>query len=73
MPNHRNVYISLATSMSKTGKFQLTPLVKINSLKELKAIPAEAYKKCMGNWINRWHACIGSKGVYFKGNNKDFY
>ena len=27
MPNHRNVYISLVTSMSKTGKFQLTPLV----------------------------------------------
>ena len=27
MPNHRNVYISLATSVSKTGKFQLTPLV----------------------------------------------
>ena len=27
MPNHRHVYISLATSMSKTGKFQLTPLV----------------------------------------------
>ena len=30
MPNHRNVYISLATSMSKTGKFQLTPLVLRN-------------------------------------------
>ena len=29
MPNHRNVYISLATSMSKTGKFQLTPLVAL--------------------------------------------
>ena len=28
MPNHRNVYISLATSMSKTGKFQLTSLVQ---------------------------------------------
>ena len=27
MPNHRNVYISLATSMSETGQFQLTPLV----------------------------------------------
>ena len=27
MPNHRNVYISLATSVTKTGKFQLTPLV----------------------------------------------
>ena len=34
-----------------------------NSLKELKAIPAEAYKKCMDNWINRWHACIGLKGA----------
>ena len=28
MPNHGNVYISLATSMSKTGKFQLTALVR---------------------------------------------
>ena len=22
--------------------------------------------------INRWNACIGSKGAYFEGNNKDF-
>ena len=34
--------------------------IKINSLKELKAIPTEAYKKCMENWINYWHAFIGS-------------
>ena len=47
--------------------------IKRNSLKELKAIPAEAYKKCMENWINRWHACIGSKGAYFEGDNKDLY
>ena len=45
--------------------------IKRNSLKELKAIPAEAYKKCMENWINRWHACIGSKGAYFEGDNKN--
>ncbi|XP_053995846.1 uncharacterized protein LOC128885687 [Hylaeus anthracinus] len=45
--------------------------IKRNSLKEL--IPAEAYKKCMKNWINRWHACIGSKGAYFEGDNKDLY
>ena len=44
--------------------------IKRNSLKELKAIPAEAYKKCMANWINRWHACIGLKGAYFEGDNK---
>ena len=37
------------------------------------AIPAEAYKKCVENWINLWHACIGSKGTYFEGYNKDSY
>ena len=30
MPNHRNVYITLTTTISKTGKFQLTPLVQYN-------------------------------------------
>ena len=47
--------------------------IKRNSLKKLKAIPAEAYKKSMENWINRWHACIGSKGAYFEGDNKNLY
>ena len=47
--------------------------IKRNSLKELKAIPAEAYKKCMENWINRWHACICSEGGYFEGDHKDLY
>ena len=47
--------------------------IKRNSLKELKAIPTEAYKKCMENWINQWHACIGSKRAYFEGDNKDLY
>ena len=47
--------------------------IERNSLKELKAIPAETHKKCMGNWINRWHDCIGSKGAYFEGDNKDLY
>ena len=27
--------------------------IKRTSVKELKAISAEAYKKCMENWINR--------------------
>ena len=47
--------------------------IKKNSLKELKAIPAEAYKKCMENYITRWHACIGSNGVCFEGDHKDLY
>ena len=48
-------------------------VIKRNSLKELKAILTEAYKKFMENWINRWHACIGSKGAYFEGDNNDLY
>ena len=47
--------------------------IKGNSLKELKAIPTETYKKCMKNWINRCHACIGLKQAYFEGDNKDLY
>ena len=47
--------------------------IKWNPLKELKAIPAEAYRKSMENWINHWHACIGSKGAYFANDNGDFY
>ena len=47
--------------------------IKINSLKEPKAIPVEAYEKCMENWINRWHACIGSKGAHFERDKKDLY
>ena len=38
MPNHRNVYISLATSMSKTGKFQLTPLVLLRFLEKFRRL-----------------------------------
>ena len=54
-------------------RHESTDAIKRNSLKELKVILAEAYKKCMDNWINRWNACIGSKGVYFEGDNKDLY
>ena len=47
--------------------------IKRNSLKKLKAIRSEAYKKCMENWINRWHTCIGLKGAYSEGDNKYLY
>ena len=41
-------------------RHELIEAIKRNSLKELKAIPAEAYKhykSCMENWIKRWHQC----------------
>ena len=43
-------------------RHELIESIKRNSLKEL-----------MENWINPWHACIGSKGTYFKGDYKDLY
>ena len=45
----------------------------MNFLKELKVIPAEAYKKPIENWINNWYAYIGSKAACFEGDNKDLY
>ena len=47
--------------------------IKRNSLKELKTIPGNAYTKSIENLSKRWHACIGSKGIYFEGDNKDLY
>lgn len=32
--------------------------IKKNSLDELKAIPSAAYKKCMEDWVKRWHMCM---------------
>ena len=48
-------------------RHDLIEAIKRNSLKELKAIPAKAYKECTENWIKRRHACIDSKGEYFEG------
>ena len=47
--------------------------IKINSLKELRAISTKAYKNCMEIRISRWHACIGLRGAYFEVDNKYMY
>ena len=47
--------------------------IKENSLRELKAIPLAAYKKCMENWMKRWHACIAAGEEYFEGDNNKIY
>ena len=54
-------------------RHELIEAMKRNSLKKLKAIPAEIYKKCTEIWINRWYACIVSKGAYLERDNKDLY
>lgn len=52
-------------------RFDTIEAIKKNSLEELKAIPSAAYKKCMSDWIKRWHICIASNGEYFEGDNKE--
>ena len=32
--------------------------IKENLRRELKSIPENAFKKCFGDWIIRWHKCI---------------
>lgn len=51
-------------------RFDTIEDIKRNSLAELKAIPSEAYEKCMDEWIRRWRMCIASNGDYFEGDNK---
>lgn len=54
-------------------RFESIEAIKENSLRELRAIPSEAYRKCMENWILRWHQCIASEGEYFEGDNKEIH
>jgi len=41
------------------------------SLKELKAIPKNAYQKGFEDWKKRWYKCIISEGDYFEGGKID--
>ena len=39
-------------------RFQSIADIKENLRRELKSIPAKAFKKCFDDWIIRWHKCI---------------
>ena len=49
-------------------RFQSIKDIKENSRRELKSIPENAFKKCINDWIIRWHECIISEGAYFEGD-----
>ena len=36
-------------------------------MKELKAIPLSAYKKCIDEWVKRCHTCVTLDGYYYGG------
>ncbi|XP_014091877.1 protein GVQW3 [Bactrocera oleae] len=60
-------------NMLRGTRHESIEAIQSHSLKALMAIPDKSYNKCMENWIKRWHACIGAKGEYFQGDNKDLY
>ena len=48
--------------------FETTESIKTNSLRELKAIPKNAFAGAFEDWKKRWHMCIASNGDYFEGD-----
>jgi histone-lysine N-methyltransferase SETMAR len=42
---------------------------KLNTTRQLQAIPKQAYQACIEKWKDRWNRCIQSGGSYFEGYN----
>jgi len=42
--------------------------IQKNSMKELFAIPKEAFQKVFQSWQNHWEQCVASEGNYFEGD-----
>ena len=53
-------------------RFESIDDIKENATRELKAIPAAAYGRCMEDWIRRYHSCIANNGEYFEGDKINF-
>ena len=49
-------------------RFQSIEDIKENSRPEMNSIPENAFKKCIDDWIIRWHKCIVSGAAYFEGD-----
>lgn len=56
----------------KGKRFETIEEIKQKSKTELKAIPAEEFKKCFYNWKERFHRCIQAGGNYFEGDTLNF-
>jgi hypothetical protein len=42
---------------------------KLNTTRQLQAIPKQAYQTCIEKWKDRWNRCVQSAGSYFEGDN----
>ena len=73
-PPHFFLFLKVKLPLRGTC-FQSIEDIKENSLRELKSIPGNAFKKCFDDWIIRWHKCIIPGGAYFEGDkiNLDEY
>jgi hypothetical protein len=55
--------------MVLTGKrFDDIEIIQANTMKHLKNIPKNSYKKCFQQWQNHWHKCTGAEREYCEGD-----
>jgi hypothetical protein len=56
-------------STLKEKWFQDVAEIKLNTMRQLHAIPKQAYQTCIEKWKDPWNHCIQFSGSYFKGDN----
>jgi hypothetical protein len=49
----------------KGKRFQDVAEIKLNTTRQLQAIPEQASHTCIEKWKDRWNRCIQSGGSYF--------
>jgi transposase len=55
-------------STLKGRRFDTFDEIQKNSMRDLFAIPKEAFQKAFQNWQKRWERCVASEGNNFEGD-----
>jgi hypothetical protein len=56
-------------STLKGKRFQDVAEIQLNTIRQLLAIPKQAYQTCIEKWKDHWNRCIQSGRSYIKGDN----
>jgi hypothetical protein len=59
----------LFPSTLKGKRFQDVAEIKLNTTRQLQAIPKQAYQRCIKKWKDFWNRVIQSGWSYFEGDN----
>lgn len=59
-------------SSLKGRRFQTIEEIKENSLRDLHAIPEDAFQDAFEKWKHRWEVCVACGGTYFEGDKHEY-